>query len=108
VSAGTPEKLWEPSVELAERSRLREYMRWLESECGLKLDDYEALWRWSVSDLEGFWSSIWDFFGVQADGGYERVLGSREMPGAEWFSGTDLNYAEHVFAGKEDGAEAAS
>jgi acetoacetyl-CoA synthetase len=107
VSAGTPEKLWEPSVELAERSRLREYMRWLESECGLKLDDYEALWRWSVSDLEGFWSSIWDFFGVQADGGYERVLGSREMPGAEWFSGTDLNYAEHVFAGKEDGAEAA-
>jgi acetoacetyl-CoA synthetase len=107
VSTEAPEKLWEPSAELVERSRLREYMRWLEAERGLKLDTYEELWRWSVSDLEDFWSSIWDFFGVQADGDYERVLGNREMPGAEWFSGTGLNYAEHVFAGKDDDAEAA-
>jgi acetoacetyl-CoA synthetase len=97
-----PEKLWEPSAELAERSRLREYMGWLQSERGLRFDTYDDLWRWSVDDLEGFWSSIWDFFGVQADGGYERVLGSRTMPGAEWFSGASLNYAEHVFADKED------
>jgi acetoacetyl-CoA synthetase len=107
VNTGTPEKLWQPSAELIEHSRLREYMRWLEAERGLKLDDYEALWRWSVSDLDGFWSSIWDFFGVQADGGYERVLGSHEMPGAQWFAGTSLNYAEHVFAGKGESAEVA-
>ncbi|HEX5376546.1 MAG TPA: acetoacetate--CoA ligase [Solirubrobacterales bacterium] len=107
MSGAAPEKLWEPSAELVERSRLREYMRWLEAERGLKLDTYEELWRWSVSDLDAFWSSIWDFFGVQADGGYERVLGRREMPGAEWFAGTSLNYAEHVFAGKDDDAEAA-
>jgi acetoacetyl-CoA synthetase len=106
VSTEAPEKLWEPSAGLVERSRLREYMRWLESERGLKLDDYEALWRWSVSDLDAFWGSIWDFFGVQADGDYERVLGSRAMPGAEWFGGTSLNYAEHVFAGKDEDAEA--
>jgi len=104
VSPGTPEKLWEPPAELVERSRLREYMRWLADERGLQFDDYDALWRWSVTDLEGFWSSIWDFFGVQADGGYERALGSREMPGAEWFSGASLNYAEHVFAGRDDAA----
>ena len=61
-----------------------------------------TLWSWSVEDVEGFWASIWDFFEVQADGGYDRVLGSREMPGAEWFAGARLNYAEHVFAGKED------
>jgi acetoacetyl-CoA synthetase len=102
VSNTAPEKLWEPSAELVERSRLREYMGWLEAERGLKLDTYEELWHWSVDDLEAFWSSIWDFFGVQADGGYERALGSREMPGAEWFRGTSLNYAEHVFAGKDD------
>jgi acetoacetyl-CoA synthetase len=106
VSTEAPEKLWEPSAELVEYSRLREYMRWLEAERGLKLDTYEELWRWSVSDLEAFWGSIWDFFGVQADGDYERVLGNRTMPGAEWFAGTSLNYAEHVFAGKDD-AEAA-
>jgi len=106
VSTAAPEKLWEPSAELVERSRLREFMAWLEAERGLRFDDYDDLWRWSVDDLEAFWSAIWDFFGVQADGGYERALSSATMPGAEWFSGTSLNYAEHVFAGK-DGAEAA-
>jgi acetoacetyl-CoA synthetase len=106
VTAGAPEKLWEPPAELVERARLTEYMRWLAAERGLELADYDALWRWSVEDVEGFWASIWDFFEVQADGGYDRVLGNREMPGAEWFSGARLNYAEHVFAGKEDGEPA--
>jgi acetoacetyl-CoA synthetase len=102
VTAGPPEKLWEPPAELVERARMTEYMRWLASERGLELEGYHNLWRWSVDDLEGFWSSIWDFFEVQADGGYDRVLASREMPGAEWFAGARLNYAEHVFADKDD------
>jgi len=101
-----PEKLWDPPAGLVERARMTEYMRWLASERGLDFDGYDDLWRWSVEDLEGFWSSIWDFFEVQADGGYDRALDSREMPGAEWFAGTELNYAEHVFADK-DGAEPA-
>jgi acetoacetyl-CoA synthetase len=107
VSHPTPEKLWEPSAELIERSRLREYMRWLETERGLSFETYDELWRWSTEDLEGFWSSIWDFFGVQADGDYERALGKREMPGAEWFAGASLNYAEHVFAGKDESTQVA-
>src|SRR3954449_13339636 len=78
-------------------------MRWLERERGLSLADYGQLWQWSVDDLEGFWSAIWGFFEVQADGDPEPVLGSREMPGAEWFPNTALNYAEHVFRGKADG-----
>jgi acetoacetyl-CoA synthetase len=106
VSDAAPEKLWEPSAELIERSRLREFMRWLQAERGLGFATYDELWQWSVDDLEAFWSAIWDFFEIQADGEYERALGSREMPGAEWFAGTSLNYAEHVFIGKDD-AEAA-
>jgi acetoacetyl-CoA synthetase len=102
VTGGAPEKLWEPPGELVERARMTEYMRWLASERGLDFNGYDDLWRWSVEDLEGFWSSIWDFFEVQADGGYDRVLGSRAMPGAEWFAGTELNYAERAFAGKDD------
>ncbi len=94
--------LWEPPADLIEQARLTEYMQWLESERGLRFEGYEELWRWSVDDLEAFWGSIWDFFGVQADGGFERVLDSREMPGAKWFAGAELNYAEHVFAGKDD------
>jgi acetoacetyl-CoA synthetase len=102
VSSAAPEKLWEPSAELVEKSRLIEFMGWLERERGLRFEDYDALWRWSVDELEAFWDAIWDFFGVQADGERGAVLASREMPGAEWFPGTRLNYAEHVFAGKDE------
>ncbi len=102
MSGTAPEKLWEPPAELVENSRLREFMRWLRAERGLGFATYDELWQWSVDDLEAFWSAIWDFFEVQADGKAERALGSREMPGAEWFAGTSLNYAEHVFADKDD------
>ncbi len=102
MTATPPEKLWDPPADLVERARMTEYMRWLATERGLSFDGYDELWRWSVDDLEGFWSSIWDFFGVRADGGYDRVLGSRDMPGAQWFAGSRLNYAEHAFAGKQD------
>ena len=63
-------------------------------------DNYEDLQRWSVADLEGFWGSIWDRYGVGERG--ETVLGSREMPGASWFPGTQLNYAEHAFRGRDE------
>ncbi|MFN8163829.1 MAG: acetyl-coenzyme A synthetase N-terminal domain-containing protein [Solirubrobacterales bacterium] len=101
MNGPTAEILWEPSAELVERSRLTEFIRWLQAERDLRFDGYEELWRWSVDDLDAFWSSLWDFFGVQADGDPRPVLASREMPGAKWFPNTSLNY-EHVFAGKED------
>ncbi|HEX5617616.1 MAG TPA: acetoacetate--CoA ligase [Solirubrobacteraceae bacterium] len=93
-----PTLLWEPPAELVERAVMTRYMR----ERGF--DSYEDLWRWSVTDLDGFWGSIWDFFGVA--GSYDQVLASREMPGATWFPGTQLNYAEHLFRGKDDDAVA--
>ena len=79
------------------------YMRWLEAERGLDFGgDYHALWRWSVDELEDFWASIWDYFEVRACTPYDRALASREMPGAEWFTGARLNYAENLLAGKPD------
>jgi acetoacetyl-CoA synthetase len=102
VNDATGELLWEPSAELVERSRLVEFTRWLERERGLAFDGYAELWQWSVDDLDGFWSAIWEFFEVQADGEAAPVLASREMPGARWFPNASLNYAEHVFAGKDD------
>ena len=102
MSAPAAELLWEPSAALVERARLTEFMRWLKAERGLAFDGYDELWRWSVDDLDAFWAAIWDFFEVQADGERSPVLASREMPGASWFPGTALNYAEHVFAGKDD------
>jgi len=94
--------LWTPSPETVERATLTRYLRWLELERGLAFDDYRALWRWSVGDIEAFWASIWDFFDVQSTRPYAQVLGRRTMPGAEWFPGTELSYTEHVFRGKDE------
>ena len=85
--------LWEPPAEMVERAVMTRYMR----EHGHAT--YDELWRWSVDDLEGFWASIWRFFGVE--GGYERVLASADMPGAQWFPGAEVSYPEHLFRGKD-------
>ena len=77
-----PPILWCPSVERVERATITGYARWLEETRGLDLPDYGRLWEWSVADLEGFWGSVWERFGVVASVPYERVLGSRVMPGA--------------------------
>ncbi len=76
------------------------YMRWLAAERGRSFDDYPALWEWSVTELEEFWASIWDFFEVRASAPYSQVLAERAMPGARWFAGAELNFAEHVFRAK--------
>jgi acetoacetyl-CoA synthetase len=93
--------LWEPPAERAERATINRFARAVGRE-----GSYDELWRWSIEDLEGFWAAIWDFFDVQASKPYERVLGRREMPGAEWFPGARLSYAEHFFRGRDDDAVA--
>ena len=94
--------LWTPPADVRETTEIGRYLNWLRDERGRDLADYDALWRWSVDDLEGFWGSVWDFFGVRAHAPYERVLAARQMPGAEWFPGARLNYAEHVLGTDED------
>src|SRR5437762_9743333 len=89
--------LWEPSEETKQKSTLMRYMQWLESAKGLKFHTQEELWEWSVNNLEDFWASIWDFFQIKASQPYTSVLVERKMPGAKWFVGAELNYAEHAF-----------
>ena len=102
----TPPVLWTPSPERVERAELTRYARWLADRHGVETSGYHELWRWSVTEIEAFWASIWEYFDVQASAPYERVLGSRTMPGAEWFPGARLNYAEHVFRGNDPAAVA--
>jgi acetoacetyl-CoA synthetase len=92
-----PPVLWQPGPERIERATLTRYARWLGRDEG-----YDALWRWSVQEVEAFWASIWEFFEVRASTPYERVLDGHEMPGARWFPGARLSYAEHVFRGRRD------
>ncbi|WP_026370044.1 acetoacetate--CoA ligase [Kallotenue papyrolyticum] len=92
--------LWEPSPTLSDGSELRRYMRWLAERQGRAYDTYAALWEWSVSDLPGFWASLWDFFAIRSATPYTAVLPRAAMPGAEWFPGAQLNYTEHIFRAK--------
>lgn len=95
ASEQTP--LWVPSEAVKQQSNLTRYMRWLEQHRGVHAATREELWRWSVDHLEDFWASVWEFCQVKASRPYTAVLAERKMPGARWFPGAELNYAEHVF-----------
>lgn len=90
------ELLWTPSAEFMARSQLTKFMAWLRAERGLSFDDYEALRKWSVTEIEGFWAAVWDYFEVMSDSPPAQVLDRRVMPGAKWFEGSRVNYAEHL------------
>jgi acetoacetyl-CoA synthetase len=94
--------VWTPPADVLERTRVGDFLRWLREHRGLDMSTHDELWRWSVTDLEGFWSAVWDYFGVVSHGPHTSVLESREMPGARWFPGARLNYAEHAVGTAED------
>src|SRR5579875_3856151 len=93
--------LWEPPAGLR-GTEVGRFIEWLRQHRGLDFADYRELWRWSVQDLEGFWGALWEFYEIRDHGGYERVLASAQMPGAVWFPGARINYAEHLLGRKED------
>ncbi len=95
------EILWAPTPEMVERSQLTRYIRWLAENRDLHFDGYHDLWQWSVTEIEEFWGTLWEYFEVISDGPYDQVLADRTMPGARWFEGPNLNYAEHIFRGKD-------
>jgi acetoacetyl-CoA synthetase len=82
--------------------RILKYTRWLADHRGLQFDPtthagYDALWRWSTTELEAFWQTIWEFFEIESATPWTQVLAERRMPGARWFAGATLNYAQQVF-----------
>jgi len=77
--------------------QIRLYQEWLAAERGLRFDSYDALWRWSTTDLDAFWQSIWDYFELRSPTPYTAVLENNVMPGANWFPGAKVNYAQQVF-----------
>ena len=89
--------LWEPPEDRKIRANISHYLGWLESEKSLSFKDYNSLWEWSVTEIEVFWQSLWEFFQIKASQPYTCILSERKMPGAAWFQGAELNYAEHVF-----------
>ncbi|QIM47810.1 acetoacetate--CoA ligase [Pusillimonas sp. DMV24BSW_D] len=100
--ATSAQPLWTPSQSQINASRLAHYQQWLERRYGLPRGEYADLWQWSVDNLESFWTSIWEYFDVQAGGSNQPVLASQTMPDAKWFPNATLNYAEHIFRNATD------
>ena len=98
--------LWTPTPKRIAESRMQDYLQWLAREKGLAFSSYEACWKWSVTSLEDFWESIWQYFGIKSSAPYTQVLDQRRMPGAKWFAGARLNFAEQLFRFHQDGAAA--
>jgi len=88
---------WQPSAAMIRAAKITGFTDWLAAERGLTFADYDALWRWSVDDLEGFWGAVWDYFAIPAATPRIRVLADARMPGAQWFPGVTMNYVEQVF-----------
>ncbi len=97
--------MWTPSAEQVAGTNVTAFQAWLAAR-GRRFDSYDALWHWSVRDLEGFWQAIWDYGGVESSVRPDRVLGRASMPAAEWFPGARLNYAQHVLRQERSGAAA--
>jgi acetoacetyl-CoA synthetase len=107
IGSDDPRVLWSPPPDARKTTEVGRYLDWLERERGLVFADYDALWHWSVEDLPAFWSSIWEFFEVKAHAPHTTVLASDTMPGASWFPGARLNFAEHLIGADDDLAETA-
>lgn len=92
-----PPILWSPPADALSSTRLGEFQTFCEQRTGRRFADYDELWEWSIgTGLEECWAAVWDFFRVVSSQPYDRVLDGRVMPGARWFPGASLNYAEHV------------
>ena len=88
--------LWNPSAERAAGSRMADYTRFLAENRGLEFADYNAMWAWSITEIEAFWATIWEFFEIPSSQPYTTVLDQRIMPGAKWFAGAELNYTDCI------------
>ena len=93
---------WAPDKDTVEHANLTRFLTWLADTGRGEFADYHQLWSESVRDVEWFWDAVWHFFGIRATTLADTVLGSREMPGAQWFPGATLNYVTEVFRHESD------
>ncbi|GAA3125345.1 acetoacetate--CoA ligase [Streptomyces rectiviolaceus] len=103
MSSANPSPLWQPDQERIAAAQITRFQAWAAEHHGAPADGgYAALHRWSVDELDTFWQAVTDWFDVRFSTPWTRVLGDRSMPGAEWFPGATLNYAEHALRAAED------
>lgn len=97
------ELLWTPSQERIEKSNIRRFMAMVNEKSGKHFTEYDKLYQWSVQNIPDFWAMMWDFAGIRASRTYDRVVDDLDkMPGAAWFAGARLNFAENLLRFRDD------
>ncbi|MCF8091672.1 MAG: acetoacetate--CoA ligase [Desulfotignum sp.] len=98
-----PEKLWEPSKERIRSTNMYRFMTIVNEKYNKNFTDYTQLWEWSVENLEDFWATAWDFLDIKVSAPYEQVIQDKDkMPGAKFFPGAKLNFAQNLLRFKDD------
>ncbi|WP_060681834.1 acetoacetate--CoA ligase [Virgibacillus halodenitrificans] len=94
--------LWEPTESRIKTSNIYAYMDWLKQNKEKQFNDYSSLWQWSVAEVEEFWKSQWEYFQIQSQTPYQKILSTHQMPGAKWFPEANINYTEHIFRNRKN------
>ena len=95
--------LWTPSPERSQQSNMARFLEYIQRECDPHVISYRSLYRWSVTHPENFWPQVWAFCGIQASRSWDQVLvDGHKMPGARWFTGTKLNFAQNLLRYRDD------
>lgn len=94
--------LWEPNKQRKQGANINHYLDWLKENKSLEFSTYHNLWEWSVTEIEDFWESLWQYFDIKSTSSYDAVLSSHQMPGNKWFTGSMINYTEHIFSNRDE------
>lgn len=95
--------LWEPSSEAVKKTNMYKFFGFVNEKYGLNISDYNTLWEWSVEDIPNFWAAVWDFVRIKASKPYDEVVDDpAKLPGARWFSGAELNFAENLLRYRDE------
>ena len=95
--------LWQPSEERIEQANMTQFINFVNKKHGLRLSSYSSLYNWSIENIPDFWAAMWDFGGIKASCGYSKVVDDlRKFPGAKWFIGARLNFAENLMRYRDD------
>jgi acetoacetyl-CoA synthetase len=88
--------LWKPSAEKVSNAKITRFIKYVNDDLGLNIDGYDALYQWSVNEIEAFWDAMWRFAEIKSSTPYDKVLADSSMPGAKWFTGARMNFAENL------------
>ena len=95
--------LWEPSEEVKKKANMTRFISFVNEKHGLEIDSYDELYKWSIEKIPDFWATMWEFVPIKASRTYDEVIDDlTKFPGARWFGGARLNFAENLLRYRDD------